>query len=331
MSATLLFENTPLSVSREALVANCAIFTTNPALADSPYTIRSSVDLGSVRSFLGAVEGTAAAVTGKNWAGLWQLSGEFGFGALASDLSTFAGWCQADAESRRRISILEERATAQDRTLGRLEAASRSRSAGAVGAAGDAALSALSAALVRLEAVERELSALKDSVSRLRAGGDSRRGEFSGACDGNVAVVGERGDLERLLALIDWAERFPSDYLFEFIAVDGDRPLPAGTKLALICGPAEGRSSAIEVPSVRIGFAGGCRAEAEVTVDVRTGAGIGLALAALQSRREGGKKFEFVDGGRTRASGGGRARAFASERFGLLAGGGRTLTAQRIQ
>jgi hypothetical protein len=96
--------------------------------------------------------------------------------------------------------------------------------------------------------------------------------------------------LERLLALIDWAERFRSDCCFPFIAVDGIR--------ALICGLASGRGG-VEVPSMRIGFSGGCQADSEVTVDVRTGAGIGLALAALLSRREGGEDFEFVDGGAT--------------------------------
>jgi hypothetical protein len=60
-------------------------------------------------------------VTEANWSGLWELSGEFGFGGLAVLLSSFgfhSGWI--DSISRQRIPYLEERSSTQDRLLSEL-------------------------------------------------------------------------------------------------------------------------------------------------------------------------------------------------------------------
>jgi hypothetical protein len=42
-----------------------------------------------LRTFVSKIEGKTAEVTETNWSGLWELSGEFGFGSFAVLISSF--------------------------------------------------------------------------------------------------------------------------------------------------------------------------------------------------------------------------------------------------
>jgi hypothetical protein len=253
MIATLLLDDAALSVSRTSLTNTCALFTANPTLADSPYRVRSSVPLDLLRLFLSAVEGTAAEITADNCGGLWQLSGEFGFGCLAERLSSFCGWGNF-AWGKSRLCELEARVSAHDRGLARLQSARPDPAPAAV--------------LRRLEAVERELSDLKYG-----------RREFKSAANDKVfkvAVVGFADDSERLLSLIEFCERYECAVDFEFLLADGS--LPPSTDGVLLCCPSRAFGGAPAV--VRVGFAGDCVAGADVVVGFRR-----VRVLILRSRR----------------------------------------------
>jgi hypothetical protein len=116
-------------------------------------------------------------------------------------------------------------------------------------------------------------------------------------------VVGDSKDRWRRLCLIEWAERFECKVISEFLEMEAEGEceviVPEETNGALICGCGHHLYPLEPKDTIRIGFVGGeMAAENEVTMDLRTGSGVGLALAALFGRSRGSSKFIFADGGR---------------------------------
>jgi hypothetical protein len=76
----------------------------------SPYEVKSVVPVEIFREFISALDDGAITITSANVAGLSLLCAEFGFEALATQLSEFRSPAQTtDAEARARIAVLEER------------------------------------------------------------------------------------------------------------------------------------------------------------------------------------------------------------------------------
>jgi hypothetical protein len=169
-----------------------------------------------LKDFISAVEGELPEVTNLNWSGLWELSGEFGFGGLAVVLSSFgfrSGW--VDLISRQRILYLEERASTQNRLLSELQQrvlgdspSVKVRGKGNEKGKGEEKgnrvvidrLSVVEGELFQLRATVEGLNAeIKTSWSRLK----HERTEFnSPAAVFKVAVVGPIGGSGRRLNLI---------------------------------------------------------------------------------------------------------------------------------
>jgi hypothetical protein len=111
-----------------------------------------------------------------------------------------------------------------------------------------------------------------------------------------IAVIGPPGDSERRRSLIGWGERSDCAVEFEFREMDAGK-LPKNADGGFYCG--------MPLPEEQRGSKGGRwltiafspEHNADVTVDLRTGEGIGLALAAVVSSAKGREKFEFFDGG----------------------------------
>jgi hypothetical protein len=117
--ATLTLGTATFSVAFRPLLSKCRRFAaTSPS---SPYHVKSSVNPATLRFFLSAVEGNTVSITNENFAGLSQLSDEFGFRGLADDLAVFEQSLSVDADVRRRISVLEELVIQQERRIAFLE------------------------------------------------------------------------------------------------------------------------------------------------------------------------------------------------------------------
>jgi hypothetical protein len=76
-------------VSDQSLLQKCDLFTHDPKLKDSPYTLKSQVSLADFRAFVSALEGTPITITNKNLTGLSRLCDEFHFRDLAAQLLHF--------------------------------------------------------------------------------------------------------------------------------------------------------------------------------------------------------------------------------------------------
>jgi hypothetical protein len=85
---TLLLGVSSIPINSAALVENCSVFTQNPRLATSPYTIRSSIPLSALSLFVDALEGRDVSLTSENSLFLYQLSQEIGCTSLASRVSS---------------------------------------------------------------------------------------------------------------------------------------------------------------------------------------------------------------------------------------------------
>jgi hypothetical protein len=84
----------------------CETFQENTSLLTSPYSVRSSVSVGSFRLFLEAIEGEDIAITNDNAIDLQLLCGEFGFRSFLSKVCEFSGR-GSFSEVMKRISILD--------------------------------------------------------------------------------------------------------------------------------------------------------------------------------------------------------------------------------
>jgi hypothetical protein len=111
-------------VSARLIVLKCDLFTENPRLAASPYTVRSPVSLSDFQEFASALEGNLVKITNDNFKGLSALSEEFRFGDLAGLLSQFrdsdefkAAETIKDSEVGNRVSALEERMQRRNQEL----------------------------------------------------------------------------------------------------------------------------------------------------------------------------------------------------------------------
>jgi uncharacterized coiled-coil protein SlyX len=117
----LLAGGARLSVESLPLVRKGELFGADPRFAASPDRVRSAVLREVLRLFMEAAE-----VTSKNFSFLSDLSREFGFHVLSSQVSAFCNSrdCKdvADAQLRTRISGLEEHVLRQERRIESLEA-----------------------------------------------------------------------------------------------------------------------------------------------------------------------------------------------------------------
>jgi uncharacterized coiled-coil protein SlyX len=151
---TLILDGEAFSLPNSIITKNCKLFTTDPTLLDSPYHVKSRVRLDVFRLFLEAVKGTSVTITNQNVSELSQLCSEFGFSALANEISTFlASPDFKDVHSANaRISALEERTLCHEFQLEALERMVHSQIPNQ-----EQTAQALTAALARLSQVEGEL------------------------------------------------------------------------------------------------------------------------------------------------------------------------------
>jgi hypothetical protein len=179
---------------------------------------------------------------------------------------------------------------------------------------------ALTEALGRLELIGDYVVCQKGDIARLSAAVESAVPKLVYPHSGyahpaspdffRVAVLARPVDRWRRLKFISLAERFESAVCFEFEEVDieGDAALPAQTDGVLVCNgdrPAGWSGATVTVcftdsraPSSSAGLRQSPGAESEVTVDLGTGNGVGVALAALYGRARGSTSFAFSDEGR---------------------------------
>jgi hypothetical protein len=303
MTATLVLHQTRFSVSREALIANCGLFTANPKLANSVYAVQSSVDVSILGVFVGAIEGQSISITDANWLGLWQLSGEFQFRFLVKRLSTsFESFVFLEGEVTERLRNLEERVSGHDRLLATFRNQSENDRQFVV----KELKKEQTVEADRITAIEKDLSLLKREISRLDSAAETvlprlkyGRHKFKPRDEESafhIAVFGLPGDSDRRLALIEWMEQTEYFFPLEFQEIEGDSALPDETDGVVICGPS--LPVGWEGVSVKVGFSEGYLEDADVVVNVRTGEGVKLVLALLFLRIEGSDDFEFVNGGR---------------------------------
>jgi hypothetical protein len=147
-----------------ALVNKCTLFETNMALLTAPYSVLSAVPLSAFDAFVTALDDGPIEITNANFRALSQLADEFGFGALAAQLSAFraspafsAALAIEAPEMDGRVAALEERALLRGRENAGLQAAVARQA------------EALAAALARIAALETEvarLAALAVSAAR---------------------------------------------------------------------------------------------------------------------------------------------------------------------
>jgi hypothetical protein len=74
-------------VSASLLTKKCDTFKLKPNLLQRPYVVKSQVSLDVFKDFLSALEDKGLIITSENFDGLSDLSLEFGFGHLSSDLA----------------------------------------------------------------------------------------------------------------------------------------------------------------------------------------------------------------------------------------------------
>jgi hypothetical protein len=105
---TLVHPEVMLTVPHRQAMAKCSLFGNNPAHLGSPYRVQSQVIF---RDFVAEFEGNAVTITNTNFRGLERLWKEFALVDFTAKLSSFQpsiGF--EDAEARRRIAALEEKA-----------------------------------------------------------------------------------------------------------------------------------------------------------------------------------------------------------------------------
>jgi hypothetical protein len=88
-SITLLHPEETFKIPALQAITKCRLFQKNPTLLLPPYRVQSPVSLSIFREFLSALTGNSIAITSANFPSLRQLSREFGFSDLSSQLSNF--------------------------------------------------------------------------------------------------------------------------------------------------------------------------------------------------------------------------------------------------
>jgi hypothetical protein len=87
-SVTLVHPEETFTIPFQA-ITKCNLFQNNLTLADTPYSVQSSITLSIFQEFVSALEGNSIKITDTNLIGLQQLCEEFGFDELLSQLSPF--------------------------------------------------------------------------------------------------------------------------------------------------------------------------------------------------------------------------------------------------
>jgi hypothetical protein len=108
-SISLVHPDATLHVPARLLTNKCNLFADDPGLAAFPYHLKSRVHVSDFREFVSALEGTIVNVTNNNFKGLSQLSEEFHFRDLTTQLSQFRASenFKKDAEAQIAISMKE--------------------------------------------------------------------------------------------------------------------------------------------------------------------------------------------------------------------------------
>jgi hypothetical protein len=121
---SLVLDGESFSVPLGPLVTNCHLFHENRVLLVQPsYTVRSRVSLPSFRTFLGAIGGLEAGVTGDNANDLALLAAEFKFAALSKSVADYqAAHPSLGAGVRLVTSGLADRLRSQERAICDLDA-----------------------------------------------------------------------------------------------------------------------------------------------------------------------------------------------------------------
>jgi hypothetical protein len=152
-----------LQVSAWLLLQHCDLFSNNPELTASAYTLKSPVSPATFQEFVSALQGNPVKITNDTFGDLSQLCEEFGFRDFAAQLSRFRTSddfkeqaTTVDSAARLRLHILEERMQQREREIARLHS-ELSRHSRALELATDALLG-------RMGRLEAEVSALR-SVS----------------------------------------------------------------------------------------------------------------------------------------------------------------------
>jgi hypothetical protein len=88
-SVTLLHPEETFTIPALQAMTKCHLFQSNPTVLGSPYRVHSPVSLSIFREFLSALEGNSITLTDTNFPALLQLSEEFLFSELSTQLSQF--------------------------------------------------------------------------------------------------------------------------------------------------------------------------------------------------------------------------------------------------
>jgi uncharacterized coiled-coil protein SlyX len=125
MLVTLVHPEEQVLVAAAPLIEKCTPFKTNLSLLIAPYALKSAVPIQIFREFISALEGGEIKITNANVTGLSLLSTEFGFDALAAQVSEFrssVAFAGEVADSEARIAGLEARALERDKDIAELKA-----------------------------------------------------------------------------------------------------------------------------------------------------------------------------------------------------------------
>jgi hypothetical protein len=171
----------------EPLLTKCRRFVANPQLSREPYRVQSAVRADAFQTFITALEGHVVDVTEGNYTGLLLLCEEFGFDGLTPQLAMFdpsAG--PGDANSRRRILVLEEHWQVSERQIAELQSQLSRQTA--IQDETIVLLRRFEAEIARLSAAVEAQSALAARVDRAEEDIAGLRGAVGGKVELSAAV-----------------------------------------------------------------------------------------------------------------------------------------------
>jgi hypothetical protein len=89
MAVTILLSGEEHAVSTAHLTAKCTLFKNNPALLETPYSIKARANPSDFEDFISALEDRAFEITMANYLALTFMAHEFGFEGLITQLTAF--------------------------------------------------------------------------------------------------------------------------------------------------------------------------------------------------------------------------------------------------
>jgi hypothetical protein len=145
-----------------------------------------------------------------------------------------------------------------------------------------------------VSSLQSEVKLLTDAMEQVIPSFRLAAGAFKSADDSsvfNIAVLGQPGDSERRRARISWAEKDERGVSIKFLSVASGCSLSPKMDAVLECDFDEWIQCSCA--RLRIAFAGGTVPSSHLTVDLRTGTGVGRWLAAAVGKAKGTKKVTF--------------------------------------